>query len=568
MMKDVSISVKLYLLVGLSMLALGAFGLTAYSTVRTVMVDGPAYNRIMEGKDLIADVLPPPVYITEARQTLMELLSAQDSGAREALLKRMAGLSHQFQERSGYWREHLADGELKDALATSGDPASAFFAAFSKRVEPLIRQGKLDEARAASTEELLPLYVTHRAAIDRVVELANAAHKASESDAHSVVAGRMIWMVAVGVSCAVVMLIAATVLNLSMTRPLGQLLAVVRDVAQGDGDLTKRVNLARKDEIGRLSGYIDTVLTQVHDLVRDVADTSRAVVTDAAQIAASAEELAQGMRLQHGQTQQVSAAVEEMSASVEVVARRSAEATTASAQSQKQAEDGGQLVTGTVSEMERISQEVRESAQAVGSLGRRGEQIGQIIGVIKDIADQTNLLALNAAIEAARAGAHGRGFAVVADEVRKLAERTTGATEQVGQSIREIQRETGGAVERIESGTQRVAQGVQLAGRAGGALAQIVADSATVQQMVRSIAASANEQSAASAEISRSVAQINAVTRESTEAASQAATAAAQLNVRATRLERLVSRFKIERRTDDKGAPAGSPERRTSLVAA
>ncbi len=195
--------------------------------------------------------------------------------------------------------------------------------------------------------------------------------------------------------------------------------------------------------------------------------------------------------------------------------------------------------------MESIASDVSKSSQAVTSLGKKGEQIGQIIEVINDIAEQTNLLALNAAIEAARAGEHGRGFAVVADEVRKLAERTTTATEEVARSIKEIQSETDGAVRTIEAGSQRVAKGVELANSAGEALSQIVATSQTVAGMVQSIAAAAEQQSAASEQISRSIEQINAVTLESTQGATQAAQAASQLSQQAETLQALVGRFKV-----------------------
>ncbi|MFO0492942.1 MAG: methyl-accepting chemotaxis protein, partial [bacterium] len=211
----------------------------------------------------------------------------------------------------------------------------------------------------------------------------------------------------------------------------------------------------------------------------------------------------------------------------------------------KDAHDGGEVVQQTVIEMKGIAQQVNESAGAVSSLGKKSEQIGQIIGVINDIADQTNLLALNAAIEAARAGEHGRGFAVVADEVRKLAERTQKATEEVAQSIREIQTETTTAVSKMQAGTTKVTAGVELAASAGSALSKITASSQNLRAMVQSIAAAAEEQSAASGEIAKNVERINAVTRESTQGATQSASAASQLSAQAETLQQLVGKFKI-----------------------
>jgi methyl-accepting chemotaxis protein len=336
------------------------------------------------------------------------------------------------------------------------------------------------------------------------------------------------------------------ILRVMFGRPINNLIDRIKDIAQGDGDLTQRIDVKSKDEIGQLGGYVNQFIKKIHDVISEVSGATREVASAATEIASSSEEIASGMNEQSSQVTQISSAIEQMSSSVVEVARKSAEAANNAQESGKVATEGGQVVSETITGMNAISDAVTASAASVSELGKRGEQIGQIIEVINDIADQTNLLALNAAIEAARAGEHGRGFAVVADEVRKLADRTTKATEEIAESITAIQDETSQAVERMNAGTEQVKVGVEKATQAGQSLEQIVAGAQEVSSMIQSIAAAAEEQSATSEEVSRNVEQISAVTKQTSEGTNQAATAAVQLSEKAEQLLRLVGTFKVD----------------------
>lgn len=327
--------------------------------------------------------------------------------------------------------------------------------------------------------------------------------------------------------------------------PIRQTAEVMRDIAEGEGDLTKRIEVKSSDEVGQLAERFNAFAEKVHDLVVEVVGATHEVASAATEIAASSEEMARGMGDQQEQVVQISAAVEEMSASIVEVAHKSSDAAEQAEESGQVAEDGNGIVVETVETMGAIREAVMSSSAIVDELGRRSDEIGQIIAVINDIADQTNLLALNAAIEAARAGEHGRGFAVVADEVRKLADRTTEATGEVAKTIRAIQEETKRAVAQMDEGGTRVQSGVERAGIAGEALQKITSRTRDVASMIASIAAAAEQQSSAGAQISRGIESISAVTAQATAGASQAASAAEALSGKAEELRRLVGQFKV-----------------------
>ncbi|MGH9591767.1 MAG: methyl-accepting chemotaxis protein, partial [Bryobacteraceae bacterium] len=209
------------------------------------------------------------------------------------------------------------------------------------------------------------------------------------------------------------------------------------------------------------------------------------------------------------------------------------------------AREGGRIVEETLSKMRSIANSVGETATKVQELGKSSDQIGEIIGVIDDIADQTNLLALNAAIEAARAGEQGRGFAVVADEVRKLAERTSKATKEIASMIKNIQAETKVAVSAMQDGTNQVEMGVESTTQAGSSLHDIIRVSEQVGDMITHIATAATQQSSATEQVNANVEQIAKITQETAAGAQESAKAVHDLSNLALDLQNMVSKFKI-----------------------
>ena len=312
-----------------------------------------------------------------------------------------------------------------------------------------------------------------------------------------------------------------------------------------NADLNSQFNSNRKDEVGDLQRSFDKFVASIKETLFQVDEASSAVASASSQISSSTEEMAAGSQEQTSQAGEVASAVEEMTKTIAENSKNASNAANTSKDAKMAAEQGGKVVEETVVGMRQIAEVVKKSAATVQELGKSSDQIGEIIGVIDDIADQTNLLALNAAIEAARAGEQGRGFAVVADEVRKLAERTTKATKEIAGMIRKIQGDTKGAVASMDEGTKKVDEGIQLADKAGASLQEIVGISQKVTDMITQIAAASEQQSSASEQISKNVEAISAVTGESAQGTQQIARAAEDLNRLTENLRALVTKFNL-----------------------
>jgi methyl-accepting chemotaxis protein len=330
--------------------------------------------------------------------------------------------------------------------------------------------------------------------------------------------------------------------------------AVIKPVQEGagvleimaKGDLTPRVTSNYLGDHQILKNSINKMGESVSGILNQVKEAVAATASAANQISSSTEQMAAGAQEQSSQATEVAGAVEQMTKTIYETTKNTGQATEASKNSGKVAKEGGHVVEETIHGMNRIAEVVRKSAETVQALGKSSDQIGEIVQVIDDIADQTNLLALNAAIEAARAGEQGRGFAVVADEVRKLAERTTKATKEIATMIKQIQKDTSGAVESMEEGTKEVEVGKQLAEKAGKSLQEIIHGAEQVLDIVSQVAAASEEQSSAAEQISKNIESISSVTQESASGIQQIAHASEDLNRLTLNLQELISQFKVD----------------------
>lgn len=351
------------------------------------------------------------------------------------------------------------------------------------------------------------------------------------------------------VAVSVIALLLSVALSLlilrSILKPLSAMLAMVTDIAQGEGDLTRRLDAGSKDELGRISHMLNLFIEKLHAIISKMASATSRVSAAANQLEATAVQIATGAEQVAAQSGTVATAGEEMSATSSDIAQNCQLAAEGAKLASEAAVSGAKVVGETIAVMNNIAERVQNSARAVESLGSRSDQIGEIVGTIEDIADQTNLLALNAAIEAARAGEQGRGFAVVADEVRALAERTTRATREIGEMIKAIQKDTKGAVMAMDEGVVEVGKGSEKASNSGRALENILHQINAVTAQIQQVATAAEEQTATTSEISNNMQQITEVVSQTAHGAHESAGEATKLSQISSDLQQIVGQFKL-----------------------
>ncbi len=490
----------------------------------------------------IGDLSRVSTAFQRVRVNLAKVLLAKDKANKEKYQLLISNLSNEITTLTEKLNKAATIPEEKELLKEFNESRKVFRPIISKIIE-LSLAGKDEEALALYEREATDAARVEQAVIEKLQDfLTKKAQQGAENNsavAQDAVRFTIIFCI-FGILLAVGLGIA---ISRMITVPLRQGVEFAHSVA--GGNLTHRLAMCSKDEIGRLSDALDDMVEKLRNIMGNISNASDTVSSAAVQLSASSEQMATGTEEVAAQAGTVATAGEEMAATSMEIAQNCSMVAESSQLANDSAITGAAIVQETVTLMNRIAARVKDSSQAVESLGSRSDQIGEIIGTIEEIADQTNLLALNAAIEAARAGEQGRGFAVVADEVRALAERTTSATKEIGQMIKAIQSETKSAVHVMEEGVKEVENGTVEAAKSGKALKEILDQIQVVTMQVSQIATAAEQQTATTTEISSNMQQITDVIQDTAKGAEECASAANQLARMAEELQGLAGQFRL-----------------------
>jgi methyl-accepting chemotaxis protein len=520
------------LLVAVFLVGFQLFAFLAYSTLTAAKIGGSDYDRIIRSKDLLADVLPPPEYVLEPYLVAYQLAEETDEAKRGELTSRLRDLRKTYDERHTHWEQALPAGRLRDAVVRDAHaPAEQFWQILEGELAPLAQAGDLDGATRILHRKLRPSYEKHRTAVDELVVLANQESASIEGGAKAMVKQRSLLMLALGFLIATLSCAAGLLISGGITQPLSAVVRRLRDIAEGEGDLTQRVDEGRSDELGELARWFNLFVGKTERTIATIEQKMRILTASSGDLAAVSRQLGGAAEETSSQTELVSSASQQVALSIQTVAAAGEEMGASIREIAMSASEAARVAATAVSAAETTN-------RTVSKLGASSGEISNVVKVITSIAEQTNLLALNATIEAARAGEAGKGFAVVANEVKELAKETARATGDIR-----------GRIEAIQSDSQEAVR----------AIGEIAAVIGQINDLQNTIASAVEEQAAATNEISRNVSEaargaeeiarstshVTRTAQETSQAAGSSRVAAVDLTNLAGDLERLVRQFKV-----------------------
>ncbi len=357
---------------------------------------------------------------------------------------------------------------------------------------------------------------------------------------------RIFWVaLAAGVLVIMIIVVLSYLIKATIIQPIKNTSLALHEISEGDGDLTRRLDIHSDDEMGELATQVNKIVDDFHNIIRQIMGTTASLVSSAENMGEISDQTSHGIHQQLSETEQVVDAMNQMTAKTQAVARSAEDAAEATKQTDSQALEGRRLVEQVSATIGDLAKEVQDAVGVINTLEQESENIGSVLDVIRGIAEQTNLLALNAAIEAARAGEQGRGFAVVADEVRTLASRTQQSTQEIQDMIERLQSGSKDAVRVMNSGHNRTEQSVEQVTQAGKAITEVVQSIENIREMNIQIAGAADEQSHVATQIDQSLITVKNISEQANQRVEQVEHASQGLSQLASELQSLVVKFKI-----------------------
>ncbi|PAU81835.1 chemotaxis protein [Halovibrio salipaludis] len=506
---------KMLLPFALTGLAIVLLGFLNVSTVR---------NLVGDVDEVSTAFLPAISEILNADRDLHQAYIAQDAlivASREGdpvdpHFETFSENADQALDRMEAASEHMDGTGINDSLSGFHDAFSSWRNS-AEAVNEMAANGNPEQARERMKSETIPRFDELRSFYNEAGEFtdeeavttaSNAADEGRASITTTVTTTLIVLAISIGIFLFATRLI---------TGAINQLRRRLDDIAQGEGDLTRRVESESNDELGRLADSFNAVLGNLQSMIGEIKELATNLDSGADELRQTAKDNSDGIYHQTESINQVATAINEVQSAIEEVSSNANQAAEVTRSTHESASSGSQIIHDASSEVKRLADQIQEAVNVIQKLSEDSGNISTVLDVIRGIADQTNLLALNAAIEAARAGEHGRGFSVVADEVRTLAQRTQKSTTEINDMIENLQSGVSNIVSVMETGRQQATQSVESSNRAEEELNTILEGMNRITDINASVASATEEQTQAVEEINQNVTRINDLAQDSDE---------------------------------------------------
>jgi methyl-accepting chemotaxis protein len=536
------------------------YGGWSFKTLNELKINGPLYQRIVQGKDLVADILPPPEYVIESYLVSLQLLETNDKAEQDRLAERLTTLRGEYDTRHAFWLKEGLDGELAELfLKRAHEPAAAFYAQAFGEFLPAVRKGERGKALAAMAG-MRRNYEKHRLAIDQVVQITNQRNATDEAAANARIdeASVLLLLTLLGSLGAAVAV--AVVISRGLLASLGgepdYAVGIARAI--GDGDLTIAIATRPGDETSLLAamktmqGGLAAIIGKVERSVRVLAEAARHLQDTAGMVAKNTE-------YQQGMSQSMAAAVEEMSSSVteitstmeelsassSQIAEHSGSVAEIASQTWEKSKQGSAEMHAVLARMGEISADNQGNLREIVALGAKSKQISKVMEMIDSIADQTKLIAFNAALEASSAGEAGKRFSVVAGEIRRLADSVSDSTGDIEGKVQEIQDSISRLVITSEKGAATITAGMEASTNTARNLDDLVDAASQTRNAARQISISTQQQKTASDQVVVALREIVAASSQTAQAIDSVSRISAEMSTMSLELRDLIKHFRL-----------------------
>ena len=558
--RNFKLSHRFAVLIGLFALGFIGYGVWSFKTLNELKVNGPIYQRIVQGKDLIADILPPPEYIIESYLVALQLSEAGDKAEQERLIERFNKLKGEYDEWHAFWLKEELDGDLSEIFMKQAHPqAVSFYKIAFNEYLPAVK--KTD--KNAATQALMRMktaYEIHRAAIDKVVALAGKRNEADEAGAKDRIHSAsqlllVILVVALGAAVAV-----ATLILRGLLARLGGEPEYAVKIAHAIADCNLNIDIETRtgDETSLLAamkamqGSLALIIGNLNNSVRKLAHAATRLAETAGLAAENnfhqqdvGHSMAAAVEEMSSTVVEITSTMEELSASSTQIADHSSSVVDIANHTWENSKKGSEAMQQLLGLMGDIRADNQNSLKEIVELGTKSKEISKVMVIINAIADQTKLIAFNAALEASSAGEAGKRFSVVASEIRRLADSVTDSTNEIENKVQEIQDSISRLVITSEKGTGTIAAGMEASTNTARNLDDLVDAASHTSGAAQQISLSTQQQKTASSQVVLALREIVSASAHTAHSIRSITEIGNEMNEMSHELSGLVKQFKL-----------------------